>query len=91
MHFPPFRSLIRNSFFALQEERADRLTALVTKLEEEARKRDSELAEARAQREDMEFKMEEESIMRSENEAEGKTQMVDKIRGGAKSIENARP
>ena len=68
------------SLSALQEERADRLTTLVTKLEEEARKRDSELAEARAQREEMEFKMEEESIMRSETEAEGKTEMVDKIR-----------
>ena len=40
----------------LQEERADRLTALVTRLEEEARKRDSDLAEARAQKEEMEFK-----------------------------------
>ena len=39
-----------------QEERADRLTALVTRLEEEARKRDSDLAEARAQKEEMEFK-----------------------------------
>lgn len=63
-----------------QEERAERLTALVTKLEDEARKRDSELAEAKAQREEMEFKMEEEAIMRSENEAEGKTEMVDKMR-----------
>ena len=37
---------------APQEERSARLTGLVTKLEEEARKRESELAEAKQQREE---------------------------------------